>query len=39
MIDTKQYVIKQIEERDIRFLRLWFVDILGNLKNIAIYPI
>lgn len=38
MIDTKQYVIKQIEERDIRFLRLWFIDILGNLKNIAITP-
>lgn len=38
MIDTKQYVVKQIEERDIRFLRLWFVDVLGNLKNIAITP-
>ena len=33
MIDTKQYVIKQIEERNIRFLRLWFTDIFGNLKN------
>ena len=32
MIDTKQYVIKQIEERNIRFLRLWFTDIFGNLK-------
>ncbi len=29
MIDTKQYVIKQIEERNIRFLRLWFTDILA----------
>lgn len=38
MIDTRQYVVKQIEERDIRFLRLWFVDVLGNLKNIAITP-
>lgn len=38
MIDTKQYVVKQIEERDIRFLRLWFVDVLGNLKNIAMTP-
>lgn len=38
MIDTKQYVVKQIEERDIRFLRLWFVDVFGNLKNIAITP-
>ena len=38
MIDTKQYVIKQIEERNIRFLRLWFTDIFGNLKNVAITP-
>lgn len=38
MIDTRQYVVKQIEERDIRFLRLWFVDVPGNLKNIAITP-
>lgn len=38
MIDTKQYVIKQIEERNIRFLRLWFCDLFGNLKNVAITP-
>ena len=38
MIDTKAYVIKQIEERDIRFLRLWFTDLLGGLKNVAITP-
>ena len=38
MIDTTQYVIKQIEERDIRFLRLWFTDLLGGLKNVAITP-
>ncbi len=38
MIDTKEYVIKQIEERDIRFLRLWFTDLLGGLKNVAITP-
>ena len=34
----EQYVIKQIEERDIRFIRLWFTDILGNLKSFAITP-
>lgn len=38
MINTTNYVIKQIEERDIRFLRLWFTDILGQLKNVAITP-
>ncbi len=39
MINTTQYVIKQIEERDIRFIRLWFTDILGNLKSFAITPL
>jgi glutamine synthetase len=38
MIDTKTYVAKQIEERDIRFLRLWFTDIFGNLKSFAVTP-
>ncbi|ACV23002.1 glutamine synthetase family protein [Slackia heliotrinireducens] len=38
MIDTRQYVLKQIEERDIRFIRLWFTDMLGNLKSFAITP-
>lgn len=33
-----QYALKQIEERDIRFIRLWFTDILGNLKSFAITP-
>ena len=33
-----QYVAKQIEERDIRFIRLWFTDLLGNLKSFAITP-
>lgn len=38
MLNTTQYVIKQIEERDIRFLRLWFTDLFGTLKNVAITP-
>ena len=38
MIDTIRYVNKQIEERDIRFIRLWFTDLLGNLKSFAITP-
>ena len=33
-----QYVSKQIEERDIRFIRLWFTDVLGNLKSFALTP-
>lgn len=32
------YVLRSVEQRDIRFVRLWFVDILGSLKNFAISP-
>lgn len=32
------YVLRSVEQRDIRFVRLWFVDILGRLKNFAISP-
>lgn len=32
------YVLRSVEQRDIRFVRLWFVNILGRLKNFAISP-
>ncbi len=32
------YVLRTIEERDIRFVRLWFTDVLGMLKSVAIAP-
>lgn len=32
------YVLRSVEQRDVRFVRLWFVDILGRLKNFAISP-
>ena len=32
------FVLRTVEQRDIRFVRLWFVDILGRLKNFAISP-
>ncbi|MCS6710723.1 glutamine synthetase [Brachybacterium sp. EF45031] len=31
-------VLRTVEERDIRFVRLWFSDILGTLKSVAISP-
>ncbi|MBT8212546.1 MAG: glutamine synthetase family protein [Acidimicrobiia bacterium] len=34
----EQYVLKTVEERGIRFIRLWFTDILGSLKSFAITP-
>ena len=32
------FVLKTVEERDIRFVRLWFTDVLGNLKSFSISP-
>jgi len=33
-----EFVLRTIEERDIRFVRLWFTDVLGTLKSVAIAP-
>lgn len=30
------FVLRTVEKRDIRFVRLWFTDILGNLKSFSI---
>lgn len=30
------YVLKMVEKRDIRFVRLWFTDALGTLKSFSI---
>lgn len=32
----KQYVLQQAKENDVKFIRLWFTDILGMLKSFAI---
>ena len=32
------FVLRTVEERDIRFIRLWFTDVLGRLKSFAISP-
>ena len=34
----QEFVLKTIEERNIRFIRLWFTDVLGFLKSVAIAP-
>ena len=34
----QEYVLRAIEERDIRFVRLWFTDVRGVLKSVAIAP-
>jgi len=32
------YVLRTVEERGVRFVRLWFTDVLGFLKSFAITP-
>ncbi|HXX59414.1 MAG TPA: glutamine synthetase family protein [Dehalococcoidales bacterium] len=34
--ESKQYVLKMAKENDIKFIRLWFTDIIGSLKSFAI---
>jgi glutamine synthetase len=36
--EEAEYVLKTVEERGIRFIRLWFTDVLGFLKSFAITP-
>jgi glutamine synthetase len=34
----QEFVLRTIEERNLRFIRLWFSDVLGTLKSVAIAP-
>ena len=34
--ESKEYVLKMAKENDVRFIRMWFTDILGVLKSFAI---
>jgi glutamine synthetase len=34
----QDYVLRTVEERGVRFIRLWFTDVLGQLKSFAITP-
>ena len=34
----QEFVMRTIEERDIRFIRLWFTDVVGTLKSVALAP-
>ena len=38
MSKQQDFVMRTIEERNIRFVRLWFTDVLGYLKSVAIAP-
>ena len=34
----QEFVLHTLEERQIRFVRLWFTDVLGTLKSVAVAP-
>lgn len=36
MDDAKKYVLEAAKEQNVKFIRLWFTDILGYLKSFAI---
>jgi len=41
MVDMERqqdYVLRTVEERGVRLIRLWFTDVLGQLKSVAISP-
>ena len=37
--EQRNYVLHTVEERGVRLVRLWFTDVLGNLKSFAISPV
>ena len=34
----EDFVLRALEERDVRFVRLWFTDVLGFLKSVSVTP-
>lgn len=34
--EAKEYVLKHAKEKDVKFIRLWFTDVLGALKSVSI---
>ncbi|WP_308464746.1 type I glutamate--ammonia ligase [Rathayibacter soli] len=38
MDKQRDFVLRTIEERGIKFVRLWFTDVVGSLKSVAIAP-
>jgi len=35
----QEYVLRAVEERNVKLIRLWFTDVLGQLKSVAISPV
>ncbi len=39
MDHQQDYVLRTVEERRVRLIRLWFTDVLGQIKSVAISPV
>lgn len=39
MEHQQSYVLRTVEERKVQLVRLWFCDVLGQLKSVAISPV
>ena len=39
MDHQQEYVLRTVEERRVRLVRLWFTDVLGQIKSVAISPV
>ncbi len=35
----QEYVLRSVEERNVKLIRLWFTDVVGQLKSVAISPV
>lgn len=38
MDKQQEFVLRTIEERGVKFIRLWFTDVAGSLKSVAVAP-
>lgn len=38
MDKQREFVLRTIEERGVKFIRLWFTDVVGTLKMVAVAP-
>jgi len=38
MDKQQEFVLRTLEEREVSFVRLWFTDVLGSLKSVAVAP-
>jgi glutamine synthetase len=35
-MEDREYVLRQVREREVKLIRLWFTDLFGRLKDVAI---